>query len=26
MVLLTTAAAVVTWKFPELTFQYVAGP
>jgi hypothetical protein len=26
MVLLTTAAVVVTWKFPELTFQYVAGP
>jgi hypothetical protein len=25
-VLLTTAAVVVTWKFPELTFQYVAGP
>jgi hypothetical protein len=26
MVLLTTAAVVVTWKFPELTLQYVAGP
>jgi hypothetical protein len=26
MMLLTTAAVIVTWKFPELTFQYVAGP
>ena len=26
MVLLSTAAVVVTWKFPELQLQYVAGP
>ena len=26
MVLLSTTAIVVTWKFPELALQYVAGP
>jgi hypothetical protein len=26
MVLLTAAAIVVAWKFPDLTLAYVAGP